>query len=641
LNGPWFMNTGYSNSEGANAVLNSTTLPITTASVVYGGNLGEYMGATAIGCLASWLTPTEQQSCRIRYIQRAIDVYSALKAGVCLETGAGIMPGYATLLTNAGVMMNNAGMMGVNNGYNGVKPYWMLADYATMWHTDNVPSTDLFGGEAPSERLISLYSSTTTNYPEYNKAGINPIVASASNTMTMATTFRWGTGGRPIVDCVNTKVRITAGSGASSTIYTITNAVTAGVTAAESFRNTSGTLYVSGGNTDDYVLGGKVQLEPPWTNGLPDSTSTITMSIFANDPSNPVASGYAKWFFSVVGRASGTTAKLDKVDTVSCSPTEEYDSIQTGGNIDNLIALYAMGQQSLYKSGLDKYLIQVGQIPGYGESMFSGSYLYLLGYDGASGGNARGAMWKQTALTPSGIPFVYTTGTTSSLPVVNPSAKLWNEIGIPAFTSASSTTFTAGQTNSFTAAATGNPPPTFSVTGLPAWATLNSATGVLTGTPPLAGSYTGTITAGNGVSTPATQTFTIKVITSFNAWAAQQGLTGANALPTAVLSPDKLTNLFKYALGLSPFTTYSPGNASLPKVQIQDISGTNYLTLTFTGFATDVTYSVQASSNLNVPWTTIKTFPSGSTAPGLQTVQDTQAIEATPQRYMRLIMTIP
>ena len=107
------------------------------------------------------------------------------------------MPGYATLLTNAGVMMNNAGMMGVNNGYNGVKPYWMLADYATMWHTDNVPSTDLFGGEAPSERLISLYSSTTTNYPEYNKAGINPIVASASNTMTMATTFRWGTGDGP------------------------------------------------------------------------------------------------------------------------------------------------------------------------------------------------------------------------------------------------------------------------------------------------------------------------------------------------------------------------------------------------------------------------------------------------------------
>jgi len=97
----------------------------------------------------------------------------------------------------------------------------------------------------------------------------------------------------------------------------------------------------------------------------------------------------------------------------------------------------------------------------------------------------------------------------------------------------------------------------------------------------------------------------------------------------------------KYALGLNPYTTYSPGNTSLPLVKMQNVSGTNYLTLTFTGVATDVTYKVQATSNLNGPWTTIKTFPSGGTAPGTQTVQDTQAIGATGQRYLQLIMTNP
>jgi len=118
-------------------------------------------------------------------------------------------------------------------------------------------------------------------------------------------------------------------------------------------------------------------------------------------------------------------------------------------------------------------------------------------------------------------------------------------------------------------------------------------------------------------------------------------LTGANALQTAIVSPDGLTNLFKYALGLNPFVAYNPGNASLPVVAEKNISGTNYLTLTFTGVATDVTYTVQATSDL-VTWSNIYSSTAG-VAPGTITVQDTQAITTPPpsKRMLRLVVTSP
>jgi CSLREA domain-containing protein len=83
----------------------------------------------------------------------------------------------------------------------------------------------------------------------------------------------------------------------------------------------------------------------------------------------------------------------------------------------------------------------------------------------------------------------------------------------PSITSASSTTFTTGTAGSFTVTATGYPTPTFSETGpLPSGVTLTSA-GVLSGTPAAAtgGAYPITITAQNGNSPNATQSFTLTV----------------------------------------------------------------------------------------------------------------------------------
>lgn len=82
----------------------------------------------------------------------------------------------------------------------------------------------------------------------------------------------------------------------------------------------------------------------------------------------------------------------------------------------------------------------------------------------------------------------------------------------PVFTSATSTTFLVGQSNSFTVVATSATAATYSATGLPSWATLDATSGVLSGTPPntTGTPVTITLSASNGV--PTTQTFTLTLV---------------------------------------------------------------------------------------------------------------------------------
>ncbi len=81
----------------------------------------------------------------------------------------------------------------------------------------------------------------------------------------------------------------------------------------------------------------------------------------------------------------------------------------------------------------------------------------------------------------------------------------------PAVTSANSTTFAEGVADAFTVTATGFPGPTFTKTGtLPTGVTFTSA-GVLSGTPTQLGSFPITLTASNGITPNATQSFTLTV----------------------------------------------------------------------------------------------------------------------------------
>ena len=81
----------------------------------------------------------------------------------------------------------------------------------------------------------------------------------------------------------------------------------------------------------------------------------------------------------------------------------------------------------------------------------------------------------------------------------------------PAITSANNYTMTSGGTPNFTVTATGSPAPTFSDPGPLDGLSINATTGALTGTATSTGSFVSTITASNGVGTPATQSFTLTV----------------------------------------------------------------------------------------------------------------------------------
>ena len=81
----------------------------------------------------------------------------------------------------------------------------------------------------------------------------------------------------------------------------------------------------------------------------------------------------------------------------------------------------------------------------------------------------------------------------------------------PTITSGASTTFTVGTGGSFTVTATGFPAPIFAATGLPMGVTLDPTSGAFGGSTTVASVYTVTLTASNGVSPDATQTFTLTV----------------------------------------------------------------------------------------------------------------------------------
>ncbi|WP_345066204.1 InlB B-repeat-containing protein, partial [Leifsonia kafniensis] len=83
----------------------------------------------------------------------------------------------------------------------------------------------------------------------------------------------------------------------------------------------------------------------------------------------------------------------------------------------------------------------------------------------------------------------------------------------PAITSGDPGAGTVGSAYSFTVVASGNPAPTFSVTAgaLPAGLSLDATTGVISGTPTSVESATFTVTASNGVASPAATSYTVVV----------------------------------------------------------------------------------------------------------------------------------
>lgn len=211
-------------------------------------------------------------------------------------------------------------------------------------------------------------------------------------------------------------------------------------------------------------------------------------------------------------------------------------------------------------------------------------------------------------------------------------------------------------THTFTAAGTG--PFTFSKSAgtLPPGLTLSTA-GVLSGTPTAVGTgaYPGTtVRVFGGAPSNSSQTFSLSVVTTAANYLASYGLTGASAALNADPNGDGVINLMAYALGLNPTV---PSANALPTAAIKNYAGIPYLYMTFnrSSAATDLTYIVEASSDL-ANWTTVASSAAGATTTGpgfvsenssapmfLVEVRDTQAVNTTngARRFLRLRVTSP
>ena len=165
----------------------------------------------------------------------------------------------------------------------------------------------------------------------------------------------------------------------------------------------------------------------------------------------------------------------------------------------------------------------------------------------------------------------------------------------PAFTSASSATFTETIAGSFTVAATGTPAPTFSVTSgsLPTGVTLDGTTGILSGTPTVNGVFAFTITATNGASPDATQNFTLTVKPTPNmVYVTNSGANSVSAINGAnntVSSTIPVTFPLAIAINSSTNTAYvmaeSSGPLSIIDVGSNTVSTLNIAASIFLGIA--------------------------------------------------------
>jgi cyclophilin family peptidyl-prolyl cis-trans isomerase len=137
---------------------------------------------------------------------------------------------------------------------------------------------------------------------------------------------------------------------------------------------------------------------------------------------------------------------------------------------------------------------------------------------------------------------------------------------------------------SFAYTATGTPAPTFTVTSgaLPTGLSLSTG-GVITGTPTAAGTFTGTVTASNGIGTAATQNFSIVVAK------ATAGLVLNGLLQTYDGSP-KAVSATTTPSGLTVSITYD-GSATAP---------TNHGSYVIAASINDANYSGTASGTLTI-----------------------------------------
>ncbi|HEV3131754.1 MAG TPA: Ig domain-containing protein, partial [Acidimicrobiales bacterium] len=251
------------------------------------------------------------------------------------------------------------------------------------------------------------------------------------------------------------------------------------------------------GNT----IPGAAAAQSPFTSGTFDSAQPIDVVV----PANSILTPGATIFILECAAPNG----VNPSNTSSCDGNTGYDggtiSVNGDGSIDVTGGSSASAQP--YKVFALPDHVSLGESPAGTPKCGQGAANECVLYIGQGGGGDPGM--SQPHFFSQAFQ-VHTDPTDSG--TLNPGDGTFPADSAPAITSANSTSFSQGSAGTFMVTASGYPAPTFSETGaLPAGVTLNATTGVLSGTTSVFGTYPITLTASNGISPNATQSFTLTV----------------------------------------------------------------------------------------------------------------------------------
>jgi hypothetical protein len=505
------------------------------------------------------------------------------------------------------------------------------------------PTITKTGGSLPSGVTFTGGSGTASlsGTPAAGTGGIYSVTLQATNSS--------GTANQTFTLTVNEAPTITS---ANSTTFTLQT--------AGSFT-VSATGYPAATFSETGVLPSGVTLKPSGVlSGTPavGTTGNYPITITA---SNGVGTAATQSFTLTVGTVPGFTSAASTTFAVGTagsyhitasgfpSPTfTETGALPSGVTLNSstgvLSGTPAAGTAGVYNltikatnsvgSTTQAFTLTVNQAPAFTSA---NSATFVVGTSGSASITATGSpspTITESGTLPSGVSF--TTGTGSATLAGAPAAgtagtytltiTATNSAGTatqtftltvgqtPAFTSASSTTFTVGTAGTFTVTASGSPAPTFSETGaLPAGVTL-TAGGVLSGTPASGsgGSYGITITATNSAGT-ATQSFTLQVNQgpSFTSATSTSFQVGVSTTFTITATGAPLPSITKTAGTLPAGVTFSGGTGSATLSGTPQGGTAGAYVLTFT--ASNSVGSVNQTFTLNVNQPPAITSPSSTT----------------------------
>jgi hypothetical protein len=314
----------------------------------YGADVAAAIGDLGVGSLAKWLTVAQRLDCRKRFIQRAIDTYESLLAGVVLTHNGGHLPGYGALMTIAGKMLNCQGMTDMNKSVNGREPLYYMSDYAQIIYIER-PDIEL--PNTPAKGSLTRTSVLTTSAALQNLT--IPVQAVGTSNITVSDNFAWPIyrGAREVT---NLKLKIVSGPGAGDNYYVV-NGIGGYYDADQ-----SGLIAPSLGEAAPNVKGGVLYINGTWKNGTPDATSVFKAFVVvpAETPCFAFKSG-----------GVNSTGVFD--DNFTLSPLTDYGSINIGAYISYLSVMYAIGAQDSYTSMFDEWMISILKKKGYGPVIFN------------------------------------------------------------------------------------------------------------------------------------------------------------------------------------------------------------------------------------------------------------------------------